>query len=153
MKRSLLAIIFHKAVRSLICSLEYLQNIYDLNEADRRLISDEVPPDVEIIVKEKDVLSDIATRADRVMEEKRLYLDPNFTLENLAREVWSNRTYVSKALRLRRGVSFREYVYNFRLRYARRLWRDVDCGARDLAIRSGFNDVRTFNKAADDFLP
>jgi YesN/AraC family two-component response regulator len=152
MKRSLLAIIFLKIVRSTICSLENLLNDWELNEANRSLLSNEVPPDVEIVIKERDVLSEIVQRADKVMEEKRLYLDPNFTLEALAKEVWSNRTYVSKALRLKRGVSFREYVYNFRLGYARKLWSNEECGAKDMAIMSGFNDVRTFNRAADDFL-
>ncbi len=109
-------------------------------------------PEVEVCIRESDVLSEIADRADRVMEEKSLYLNPNLTLEQLAREVWSNRTYVSRALRLRRGVSFREYVCRFRMQYARKLGNRMGYGRSDLAVRCGFNSVRAFNRAAYDFL-
>lgn len=145
-------IILHKLARKIISFLENFLKVNEEREMNRHYPLYEVLPDVDIIVKDRDVLSEIADRADKIMEEKRLYLDPNFTLEHLAREVWSNRTYMSRALRLKRGVSFREYVSHFRLKYARGLCENAGYGASDLAIKSGFNDVRTFNRASDDFL-
>ncbi|MBQ3174902.1 MAG: helix-turn-helix domain-containing protein [Bacteroidales bacterium] len=116
--------------------------------------SKEVPyrefEEVEITVNERDVFSEIADRADRVMEEKRLYLLPDLTLTMLAKEVWSNRTYLSKAIHLRRGMGFRQYVNYYRLKYAKELCKEDFPSLLDLALKSGFSDVRTFNRAADE---
>ncbi len=102
---------------------------------------------VEVIYRRRDVLVEIAERADRVMEEKRLYLLSDLTLKKLAREVGSNRTYMSRAIHLVRGMGFRQYVNLFRLKHARELCSGGSPSSLEVALKSGFADIRTFNKA------
>ncbi|MBR5856483.1 MAG: helix-turn-helix domain-containing protein [Bacteroidales bacterium] len=153
MKRSLLRIILIRTVRGIIGCFERVLALLEGKDTNPRPLLYERLPEVEMSMRHCDILAEIANRADRVMEEKRLYLNPDLTLNRLAKEVWSNRTYVSKALRLKRGVSFREYVCHFRLKHAKKMCNNIGRGAYELAIGSGFNDVRTFNKAVSDFLP
>lgn len=139
-------IIFHKCV---VFLLEHLVRILEMERFRLRILCGEFEASVqsvELHFKKTDILAEIACKADRVMVEKRLYLLPELTLEMLAREVNSNRTYLSKAIHLWRGMGFREYVNQYRLRYARDLYMGGASAPIDLAIMSGFNDVRTFNK-------
>lgn len=79
-----------------------------------------------------------------VMKEERPFLDPSFTLADLASLVGSNRTYVTNAMKYQ-GTSFFEVVAIHRCRYAFSL---VDKDLRisnmgDLAHLSGFKSKRS----------
>ena len=110
-------------------------------------------PECTLVVKDSDIFEEILKRADAVIVEKRLYLDPSLTLSVLAKEVWSNRTYLSKALRERRGVNFRQYINSFRVNYAYGLQPRRGYTADDIAIMSGFRSIRTFYRALGEKLP
>lgn len=107
-------------------------------------------PECEVICGEKDMFAQLLERADKVMKERKLYLNPNLTLEILAKEVWSNRTYLSNAISKRKQMSFRRYVNNYRLSYALENESKEYCPALDFAIKCGFKNERTFYKALRD---
>lgn len=104
-------------------------------------------PECEFVLGTRDVLREISERADRVVLEKQLYLIPHLTLEMLAKEVGSNRTYLSNALSRKKGLNFRQYINGYRLHYARELNTEENNTAIDIAIQCGFRNERTFYNA------
>ena len=104
-------------------------------------------PECEMAYRTNDVLSEIILRTDRLMEEKRLYLNHDITLDMVAKEVWSNRTYLSRAISTKKQQTFRQYVNDCRLAYAAEVLYDKGYDIQDIAIASGFKSARMFCNA------
>ena len=84
----------------------------------------------------------------RLMEEKRLYLRKHLTRDEVARELMTNRTYVTRALK-GRGLNFSQFVNAFRVQHAIGLLFDEhfrDVPPADIAEMSGFATVDTMNR-------
>lgn len=58
---------------------------------------------------------------NRIMEEQYVYRDSSLTLEKLASALSTNRTYLSKAIRLKTGMSYSSYINELRLNEAIRI--------------------------------
>lgn len=83
------------------------------------------------------------------MEEREAFLDPNLTLLSLAREIGTNRTYLSRYLSEVKETNFYDYVNQMRvLRKSVPLLKDENRYTLDhVAIKSGFNSLSTFQRA------
>ena len=66
----------------------------------------------------KDKLWEIEHRVDEVMSSRYLFLNDSLTLELLAKEVGTNRTYLSRMFNRRKKVGFEPYLSTLRLRHA-----------------------------------
>ncbi len=97
----------------------------------------------------------IIIRFDDILDKKRLFLRNDLVIEMLAREVGTNRTYLSRAIHLQKGVSFSDYVNSRRICYAKECIQtyitnaidgksDPDLTTEDLALLSGFGSKRNF---------
>ena len=83
-----------------------------------------------------------------VMEKKHPFLDEEFTLDDLARIVFSNRAYLSKTINILSGRNFSQFVNGYRVRYSMDLLRrDPSLRLIDVAMMSGFHTTVTFNMA------
>ena len=102
--------------------------------------------------KEEDVLAGVSRRMDSFVKEKKIFLDPGLTLEKLAEEIGSNRTYLSRALARYKGVHFNRYINSYRLRHAAGLLEEGAAGEDilDMALLSGFKNVKTFRRALEE---
>ena len=79
------------------------------------------------------------------MEKDHGYLNPSLTIEEIARVLNSNRTYVSKLVNLYYGMSFRDYLNAKRLEYAKLLMSDEPDASLDyIAAKSGFQSSTQF---------
>lgn len=90
----------------------------------------------------------IYARMERLMLEKRLFLRKDLTRDVMAREVMTNRTYISRALQ-GRGLNFAQYVNAFRAQYAIELMLSEEhrnLPPADIAELSGFSHVATMNR-------
>lgn len=86
-------------------------------------------------------------RMEKVLTKKKIYLNKKMTVNDLAREAASNRTYVARALSSR-GLNFKSYVNSFRIQYAIELMSKVENNTLrivDIAERSGFSGERAMN--------
>lgn len=73
------------------------------------------------------------------------FLEPDLTRESLALELGTNREYLTKAIQEGKGMTFLEYINEFRLEYARRLLSyNVDLPVEEIYLKSGFNSKSTF---------
>lgn len=87
----------------------------------------------------------------RLMEERKLYLNPKLTLSDLAQEMHINRTYLTTVLNRDIGKSFYDFVNEFRIAEACAIIDALPPQERpklaDVASRSGFNSLSTFKRS------
>ena len=84
----------------------------------------------------------------RLMLERQLYLRRDLSRDDLAREVLTNRTYITRALK-GRGLSFPQFVNSFRAAHAIGLvaeGRYPDASPEEIALLSGFASADTMNR-------
>ena len=78
-------------------------------------------------------------------ETKKPYLNAGFTIDQLSKDMKSNRTYISKAFKDDIGTNFTNYANGFRISYAKNmLMVKPEEKLNDVAMQSGFNSYSTF---------
>lgn len=85
------------------------------------------------------------------IDEQKPYLDSSLSLDKVASDLSTNRTYVSEMMRVRFGTNFRNYINNLRVEEAKeRLLEDPDAHLESIAAMSGFTSdsqlVKKFNE-------
>ncbi len=91
---------------------------------------------------------EIFARMDALMRKQRLFLRKQLSRDDMAREVLTNRTYITRALK-GRGLNFAQFVNSYRAQYAIELllserWRDAS--PEDIACMSGFSSADAMNR-------
>ncbi|MDD2512132.1 MAG: AraC family transcriptional regulator [Proteiniphilum sp.] len=87
------------------------------------------------------------TRMERLMQEEKLYLNPELRLNELAQLLGSNRTYVSRLIHNRQNLNFCDYVNDYRIEHAKKLLAassDDPLPIDEIALQSGFTNNSTF---------
>lgn len=102
-------------------------------------------PDTEA---DDDKMSDLLARIIEFMETSEKYLDPEFLLSQLAKEVDSNTKYVSQVINERTGQTFRVFINKYRITVAMKRIMDYDAWGH-LTIKSigesvGFKSAANF---------
>lgn len=79
------------------------------------------------------------------MEKELGFLNPSLTIEEIARVLNTNRTYVSKLVNLYYGMTFRDYVNLKRIEFAKQLMTDEPDASLDyISAKSGFQSSTQF---------
>lgn len=87
-------------------------------------------------------------RSCRYMEEKKPYLVESFSMQDLARAMFTNIVYMSKTINMQTGANFKRFVNSYRVSYAQALFRkDPNISLTELFHLSGFANSATFNNA------
>jgi AraC-like DNA-binding protein len=89
------------------------------------------------------------SRIAGTLREQRLFADPHLTIQDMANAIGSNRTYVSRCINRRTGLSFSQYVARYRVEHAQQILRDPQYRTDHEAITeaaslSGFSSDQTF---------
>lgn len=93
-------------------------------------------------------MSDLFERVGKLMEESRPYLDENYSIQELAKAVYTNKTYLSRTINVCSGLNFRKFINQYRVLYSISLMEsDHHLRVLDLAEQSGFSTVVTYNMA------
>ncbi len=90
----------------------------------------------------------ILTGLEQLMQEQKVFLDPEITIEKLAGLANSNRHIVSQVLNERAGRSFYDYINQYRVNEAKRLLLDPQYSNQkiaSIAYDAGFNSLSAFN--------
>lgn len=103
--------------------------------------------------EEEERPSEVEARSARIAamlktecEEKRLFLEPDLSINTLALAIGTNRTYVWQYLRSR-GMNFNGYINGLRLEYAKTLMAKEDNpNIAQIAHKSGFGSDATFRR-------
>ena len=103
-------------------------------------MTDEEEPEQEIIPLTPEKEHIMAAEIRKLMDEKRLFLQPNLKINDLASMLNTNRNYIYNAINQGIGMSFAEYINKKRIEYAVRLIdKDREMLLADVAHKSGFS--------------
>lgn len=97
-----------------------------------------------------DTADSLKTKLSQLMETKQLYKNSNLTIDDISREMATNRTYLSKIIKRSFQSGFRDYLNRFRLEKAKELIRNAhseDLNLLAVSENSGFQNYGTFNAA------
>lgn len=84
-------------------------------------------------------------RCCKYMVERRPFLVENYALQDLARAMYVNKGYLSKAINRFSGKNFRQYVNYYRVMYAIELFRkNMSLRVSELSNLSGFHSETSF---------
>lgn len=87
----------------------------------------------------------LCKQLEQLMQEKKLFLEHDLRLEQVTREMGTNRTYLLQALKDDKGTTFKEYINRLRIIYAEKLMQDNPTLTKsDIAMMSGYNTLSSF---------
>lgn len=94
----------------------------------------------------EETLADIYARIENYFQTAKPYLEGYVSITGLAQLLYTNKMYVSLAVKRFSGLNFCQYVNRHRVRYAMVLFRrNQGLRMSELAQLSGFNSVTSFN--------
>lgn len=87
-------------------------------------------------------------RFEEYFEKQKPYLDPELSINDVARSLCSNKTYISRMLNGQMGQNFNQVVNGYRIRHAMEHFRNnPSIRVFDMADASGFKSLSTFSLA------
>ena len=90
----------------------------------------------------------IVQRLILYFETKKPYLDSDLKLADVSKHIYTNRTYLSRALNHRLSKNFNQFVNYYRVKEACRLFiEDPMLKVSDLRVRCGFKNISSFSNA------
>lgn len=85
---------------------------------------------------------------ERLMENDKVFLQKNLRMDQLARMLHTNRTYISRIINEDYGCSFSDYINRKRIEYACSIMRsDNRITQEQVAEKSGFTQASSFSRA------
>lgn len=119
-------------------------------------------PAVEALVEEKyktsalqpETVDAVLPELTRLMEEDRVFLDPELSLKHLAQRLNVHYNYLSRIINQQLGQSFNDYINSFRIEEARKRLCDPAHSAKtvlEIAYDTGFYSKSVFNTAFKKF--
>lgn len=87
-------------------------------------------------------------RIEKIMREKKPFLDGDFSVGDLSQLVFRNKSFVSKTINKMASCNFCTYVNRYRVKYATDIIKSHPLMKKSqVAYMSGFNTVPSFNTA------
>ncbi|EKY3196700.1 helix-turn-helix domain-containing protein [Cronobacter turicensis] len=99
-----------------------------------------------------DTVSDTAqdaqccARLEEMLRAQSLYLNPDLTLDLLARKTGTPARHISKAVNATRGCNVSQWINSFRIAHAQQLLRQTREPVTAVMLESGFNTKSNFNR-------
>lgn len=107
-----------------------------------------VPPQAGEKTEDLAKMTRVYERVSKLMEQKRPFLDADFSLSDMASSVFTNKSYLSKTINILSGRNFSQFVNYYRIRYCADLLRkDPHLRLSAVAMMSGFHSTVSFNMA------
>ncbi|MGM9861718.1 MAG: helix-turn-helix domain-containing protein, partial [Muribaculaceae bacterium] len=91
--------------------------------------------------------SEMSERIRALFIDKEFFLNPKLKLSDVAKQIGTNRTYLSNYFNRESGCTFFDYVNDLRIEYSCRLLTETDDTLDEVATNSGFNSLSTFRRA------
>jgi len=98
--------------------------------------------------KEEEKFKELFQRIHVYMETLRPYINPDFTIHQMAHELNTNTNYIDKAIGQARDLHFNLFVNHYRIENVKTMLEtDNKYTFEHIALASGFRNLSTFNKA------
>lgn len=120
--------------------------IFFLRKSCRRKKTGEMQESAALTPKQEETIRNIYGRLEAYFVSAQPYLDGSLTINDVARRLYTNKVYVSRAVNHCSGLNYCQYVNRYRVNYAVELFRkNPRLKIGDLAQQSGFNTQASFN--------
>lgn len=86
------------------------------------------------------------------IQSQQWFLEPRFSLRELAERLGTNETYVSRAINQYLSKSFNQYINQLRIETAKTKLLESGVAVLNVALDSGFNSKATFNRVFKDMV-
>lgn len=123
--------------------LQYAGKSLPISEAWLNLILAYLMSEAVLLPRDSQYSTDIGYRIISYISN---HFQEPLTLNQVARELHSNKYYISRAFSSRLHCNFHEYVNRLRLDYAARLLRETDRSITEIWQEAGFESQKTFNR-------
>lgn len=111
---------------------------------DMRINKEQVSNDDSAALKDA-VNRSMTERIIALVENDKIYLQPDLKLDDVAQMMHTNRTYIYQAVNQQMGISFNEFINRYRIAHAKRLMAsDPTLSMNDVALHSGFASLSSF---------
>lgn len=95
---------------------------------------------------------ELMERIRNIIEQKRLYLNSELKVANVAAELGINQRYVSNAIKTCHDCSFSQFVNDYRIEHAKQMLRDQpDIKITAVVVQSGFANETSFFRTFKSF--
>jgi AraC-type DNA-binding domain-containing proteins len=112
---------------------------YAITPKQQQLLRDDSPTDEDEELKERLLF---------LFEGEKLYLRPDIRITEVAERLLTNKTHLSKVIRIKTGKNFCQLVHSYRIREAMRLFSgNPNLSIVQLGQLVGFNSLTTFTTA------
>lgn len=141
---------FYTSLISIIFVSYYHVKFSDFRKNESTLLLADLRKTINRVDKKDTVLNDVYLRCELLMQEKKVYLDPDYTIMQLAEDINSNQNYVSNALGKIGNTNFRDFINHYRLE---RIMNEINEDKHKsfklhyLFSKSGFRHASSFNRA------
>ena len=89
--------------------------------------------------------NDIKVRLEEYFNSSKPYLNKKISIKDVARRLFTNKTYLSKVINENMGVNFNQYVNAYRMKEVDKLLKeDSHIGMKELCDKAGFGCMATF---------
>lgn len=110
--------------------------------------SNAFPEDDDSAVQDTPRMQQLYDRAVGIMETNKPFLNKDYSLLDLSRDMYTNKSYVSNAINVISGRNFRQFINYYRVKYSVELIKNSPhLRVEELADMSGFNSTVTYNMA------
>jgi AraC-like DNA-binding protein len=93
-------------------------------------------------------LREIAEKLDLILKEKKMYTNPELTIQDVAEMLGTNRTYVSTSINFFYNQNFCTYINQFRLNEVKdTIIEEGKVSQKELAEKCGFGSIDTMKRA------
>lgn len=93
-------------------------------------------------------MNDVAKRFIDYFEKDKPYLNPDIRIMDVAEHLFTNKTYLSRAINIKFGKNFSQLVHWFRIRDAVSIYIESgNMSMQELHLKVGFRSMSTFNTA------
>lgn len=104
---------------------------------------DGMPVDVDSFIA---LCHEMASQVRYLIEEEKVYLDPEYNTEKAVMHIGTNRTYFAKMMQAEFGCRFTDMLNDARVEYARELLMTTDLTVAEVAEKSGFSGAPTLSR-------
>lgn len=127
---------------SLVWAVDNLQGESEEETRNEKQETEEFPEEDEFTQKR---FTTIEQALNKELKKEPFFLNPNLSIEHLARMIGTNRTYLGQYFRYK-GINFYAYINTLRVNYAIELMKQGGKNLSDIAIECGYNSLRTFRR-------
>ena len=110
-----------------------------------------ITPDPRKTLLTSQQMQTIANKLERVMQEEKLFLEEDLSLNRLSQAIGVSENYISETLSQQLCCNFFNFVNRYRIELAQHLLKESNKQVTTIAYESGFNTKSTFNSAFKKF--